>query len=222
MKVFSGVSVTGATPSLRRSIHYLMHTVLALERVPHDVQLRIHFVSLQHMHHLNRTYKGVDRPTDVLTFSPAGAADSFVNNLLFGDAEQLSVENLHVHLQREHDNTAEQLASLSSALFAVGGCGGLSHATVRSELVELGDIFVSLDYMQRRCAASPSRCLPLAPYLHAAMVHATLHALGYDHTTSRELQQMVRREQQLGRRIAALSRRCPGCLPPLDIWDSTQ
>jgi probable rRNA maturation factor len=230
MRQFAGVSITGATPSLRRTVYYLVHTLLTLERAPHDAQLRVHFVSMQHMCYLNRTFKGINRPTDVLTFTPAGAADSCINDLLFGDAntreqyDPTSTSNrIHGCGGQPVDVASIATASFSSSAAATfASVASLSHSIVRSELVELGDMFISLDYMQRRCAAFPSRSLPLAPYLHAAVVHATLHALGYDHTTPQELQQMVRREQHLGHRIAVLSRRCPGYLPPLDIWDSPQ
>ncbi|KPI84878.1 hypothetical protein ABL78_6060 [Leptomonas seymouri] len=215
MKAFTGVKISGATPAVRGTLYYLIHTLLTLERVPYDAQLCIHVVSLQHMHCLNQRFRRVNRPTDVLTFAQTGATDRFVNDLLFGDADGGGDHHVNIGSSTEY---GQSLPRLSCSTADVGQSP--PHSMLRSALVELGDIFVCLEYMQKRCNASPSRCLPLVPYLEASMVHATLHALGYDHTSPQELQRMVRREQQLGRRLAALSRRCPGYLPPLDIWAS--
>ncbi|KPA82420.1 putative mitochondrial hypothetical protein [Leptomonas pyrrhocoris] len=222
MKAFTGVTVSGATPALRRTTHHLLRTILTLDRAPYDAQLRVHFVSLQHIHHLNHTFKGVDRPTDVLTFSSTGAADSFVNDLLFGDEDCLGgvADEPNLIFGVEAGPTPHQLSSSSPSSSADDVGSRLSRSMVRLALVDLGDIYVSLEYMQNRFNASPSRCLPLVPYFNAAMVHATLHALGYNHTTPQELLWMVRREQQLGCRLAALSRRSPGYLPPPDLWDT--
>ncbi|CAG9582207.1 conserved hypothetical protein [Leishmania major strain Friedlin] len=212
MKTFRYLTITGDTITLRRGARHVMHLLLTLERAPYDTRLNLEFVSLAHMRQLNYKYKGLDRPTDVLTFAPAGEADSFVNDLLFGD-----------FLERGDGDkgTGATLTASPTCAAAVGaGPNALTQSIIRGELVDLGNIFVSLDYMRLRCRRYPSTTLPLAPYLHAALVHATLHALGYDHTSRALLQQMARREQQLGRQLAMIARQHPRCLPPLNIWDS--
>ncbi|AYU82675.1 Uncharacterized protein family UPF0054, putative [Leishmania donovani] len=212
MKTFRHLTITGATPTLHRGARHVMHLLLTLERAPYDTRLSLEFVSLAHMRQLNCKYKGSDRPTDVLTFAPAGEADSFVNDLLFGD-----------FLERGDGDTGTG-ATLTTSPTCAGAVGAepnaLTQSIIRAELIDLGSIFVSLDYMRLRCRRFPSTTLPLAPYLHAALVHATLHALGYDHKNPALLQQMVRREQQLGRQLAMIARQHPRCLPPLSMWDS--
>ncbi|CBZ30439.1 conserved hypothetical protein [Leishmania mexicana MHOM/GT/2001/U1103] len=212
MKTFKHLTITGATPTLRRETRYLMHLLLTLERAPYDTRLNLEFVSLAHMRQLNYKYKGSDRATDVLTFTPVGKAGSFVNDLLFSD-----------FLERG-DGNKDTGATLTTSPTCAGAVGAepnaLTQSIIRAELLDLGNIFVSLDYMRLRCRRYPSTTLPLAPYLHAALVHATLHALGYDHTSPALLQQMVRREQQLGRQLAMIARQHPRCLPPLNMWDT--
>ncbi|KAG5468377.1 hypothetical protein LSCM1_02357 [Leishmania martiniquensis] len=209
--IFRGLTITGATPTLRRGVRHVMQVLLTLERAPHDTQLNLNFVSLDCMRQLNYKYKGADRPTDVLTFTSVGKAHSFMNDLLFSDFLDMSSGG-------EGSRAALRTSACSAELAAAPS--SLTHSAIRAELVDLGDIFLSLDYMRLRCNRGPFYTLPLAPYLHAALVHASLHALGYDHTSPELLQQMVRREQQLGRQLAMIARQRPRYLPPLDIWGS--
>ncbi|KAK7196260.1 hypothetical protein NESM_000561700 [Novymonas esmeraldas] len=196
MKLFRDVTISGATPTLRRGVRHIVHLVLSLERAPCDTRLNLAFVSAAHMRQLNCRYKGVDRPTDVLTFSPASETGGLVNHLLFSDTAAAG-----------GDGGATQIMAASS----------ISPSVIRSELVDLGDIFLSLDYMQARCNRFPSTTLPLAAYVNAALVHALLHALGHDHTSPNCLQQMARREQRLGRQLAMIVRQHPQYLLPLDV-----
>lgn len=204
MVKFAGLAISGSTPALRRSVRHLLHLIFTLEKAPYDTRLNVRFVSLAHMRQLSRKYKGADRPTDVLTFTAASEASSLVNDLLFGDGP---------HAALAHSPRGPATASAAPQLV-------VPPSRVRAELVDLGDIFVSLDYMQQRSlAAASSRSLPIVPYLEAALVHATLHAFGYDHTSPDLLHNMARREQQLGRQLATIARKNPFVLPPYELWD---
>ncbi|KAG5494062.1 hypothetical protein JKF63_01896 [Porcisia hertigi] len=209
MKTFRDLTITGATPALRRGVRHLIHLMLTLERAPYDTRLHLHFVSLSHMHQLNYKNKGLDRPTDVLTFTHTGEVGNFMNDLLFGD-----------DLGGEAEGAGPTLAALSMRDVAVEAApSAMARSAIRADLVDLGDIFVSLDYILLRCNRCPSTTLPPVPYLHAAIVHATLHALGYDHNTPGLLRHMVQKEQQLGRQIATIARQHARFLPPLDMWE---
>ncbi|KAI5686561.1 Uncharacterized protein family UPF0054 [Leishmania braziliensis] len=210
--IFRGLTIAGATPTLRREVRHLINLLLTLEHAPYDTRLNLEFVSLAYMRQINCKYKESDRPTDVLTFTSVGKADRFVNHLLFSDPLEGGDDDEGTH--------AALATSRECAVAVAAGPTVLKKSAIRAELVDLGDIFVSLDYMRLRCRRYPSTTLPLAPYLHAALVHATLHALGYDHKNPELLQHMARREQQLGRQLAMIARQHPRCLPPLNMWDS--
>ncbi|KAG5491756.1 hypothetical protein JIQ42_01664 [Leishmania sp. Namibia] len=212
MTIFRGLTITGAPPTLHRGVRHVMHILLTLERAPYDARLNLAFVSLAYMRQLNYKYRGSDQPTDVLTFTSMGKANGFVNDLLFSDSLEVG----------RGDKVAGAALSTSSRrdVEATAAPTPLAQSAIRAELVDLGDIFLSLDYMRLRCHRYPSSTLPLAPYLHAALVHAVLHALGYDHASPKLLQQMARREQQLGQQLAMIARQHPRNLPPLDIWES--
>ncbi|GET92397.1 hypothetical protein, conserved [Leishmania tarentolae] len=212
MKTFRNLTITGATPTLRRGVRHLLHLLLTLERAPYDTRLTLEFVSLSHMRQLNCKYKGWDWPTDVLTFTLTGKVHSFVNDLLFSDFTDNDDGDKRTGITPTTSPTCARAVGVQP--------NALTESIVRAELMDLGTIFVSLEYMRLRFDRYPSTTLPLAPYLNAALVHATLHALGYDHESPAHLQQMVRREQQLGRQLAMIARQHPKCLPPLNIWDS--
>lgn len=46
--------------------------VIGEEGMPSDTEVSINFVTNEHIHELNRDYRGVDRPTDVLSFECDG------------------------------------------------------------------------------------------------------------------------------------------------------
>lgn len=218
------VQVFGATPALERAVRQLTRTVLFLERAPHGVQLDLDFVRPHQMQRINRQSRGQNRSTDVLTFSNATAEASAVNELLFGYC---------VSDDTTRSCGGDLIRSSPLPSCAADGEGSANHRgddlrlglsplstshaiEARDELLDLGVIYVCVEYMWWRCQTRPSSNLPFFEYLHAALVHATLHALGYDHDTPQELRRMVRREQALGRQLQTWKRRFPLTLPPLD------
>ncbi|MBI3912133.1 MAG: rRNA maturation RNase YbeY [Armatimonadetes bacterium] len=63
-----------ASPIPRRGLRVLLQNLLALEAVSPNVEVSVLFCTDALIHELNRRYRGVDRPTDVLSFpqeSPA-------------------------------------------------------------------------------------------------------------------------------------------------------
>ena len=83
--------------------------LFALEymKVPQGCEVSVSLVSVDEIHELNRTYRGIDRPTDVLSFecdSPWEADE---------DAELIEVGDVVIDAQREkYVTTFEQEASL--------------------------------------------------------------------------------------------------------------
>ncbi|RNF19437.1 putative rRNA maturation factor [Trypanosoma conorhini] len=192
---FSQLRVHGATHKFGVAVQRLTETALWLERAPPSVELSISFVRPLQMHLLNYEHRGINRPTDVLTFpgSGSGTPDAArVNELLFSNQDDV--------------------ACLTNCLSAPE-CTGLPR---RGALLDLGEIYVSVEEMWMRCLRYPHRNLRLHDYLQVALVHALLHALGYDHDTPERWRKMSRRERSLLHQLAAFRRRWPGCLMELD------
>ncbi|AAZ10735.1 putative rRNA maturation factor YbeY, putative [Trypanosoma equiperdum] len=190
--LFRNVRVLGATPRFAAGVQGLTEAVLLAERAPQAVELSIHFVTPGRMHELNLEHRGVDKPTDVLTFPGSGSGTPYAKFL-----------NETVLLARvEGDNACVADPSVL--------------AERRALLQELGDIYFSVEYISMRCSCRPTHCLRFHDYLQAALTHALLHALGYDHATPEQWKRMTKRERFLRHRLSVWRRRWPGCLQELD------
>ncbi|RNF07035.1 putative rRNA maturation factor [Trypanosoma rangeli] len=192
---FRRLRVHGATHKFGVAVQRLTETVLWLERAPPSVELSIHFIRSSQMHLLNYNQRGIDRPTDVLTFpgSGSGTPDAlWANEVLFSNQDNL--------------------IGLKKSLPAQE-CTGLSR---RDVLLDLGEIYVSVEDIWMRCLRYPQKNLRFHDYLQVALVHALLHALGYDHDAPERWRKMSRRERSLLRQLDAFRRRWPGCLMELD------
>lgn len=53
---------------LKRTVRRAIVATLAAEGFPHPVRVSVTFCDNDYIHQLNRTYRSVDRPTDVLSF----------------------------------------------------------------------------------------------------------------------------------------------------------
>lgn len=60
-------------------IEALVRAVLTAESVPEDAELSVVVTTDQEMHALNKQYRGIDAPTDVLAFADDVADDRFVD-----------------------------------------------------------------------------------------------------------------------------------------------
>jgi probable rRNA maturation factor len=60
--------------------------------------------------------------------------------------------------------------------------------------IELGDIIISIDTMQRE---SNDQRIPLRSHFFHLLIHGTLHLLGYDHTHDKEAEEMENLETNI-------------------------
>ncbi|ORC93731.1 putative rRNA maturation factor [Trypanosoma theileri] len=201
---FHHVCVHGATPKFAAAAQKLTEAVLWIERAPSAVELSIHFVQPSQMHSLNYECRGIDKPTDVLTFPGSGSGTSDVrlmNDVILGNSNFSFKE-------KENDNDGDY-NNIKTDL-------QIFQLQRRTMLMDLGEIYFSVEYIWQRCLHQPGRNLPFHSYLQAALIHAVLHALGYDHDTADEWKRMSRREKFMMHQLNAYRRRCPGYLPELD------
>ena len=173
--------------ALCEEVHWTLSALFHRLRLPHDTELAVRFVPPAAMHFLNRTYKGKDAPTDVLTFPDNDSAliDRFGNPL----RDRIITSPL-----AEGEN--HPVAS-DTAVFAPLGDYCLEDEF--DESLCLGEIFISIEYIAATLKRHPNRHLPLQQYFVAALVHAFCHALGHDHVDDDGHRRMLATELQLVR-----------------------
>ena len=161
----------------QRRIRHLVAATLAANRVPNAVELHVSAVTPIQMQVLNSIKYGPNhqKSTDVLTFPGSGSKTE-------------ANEETHSLLFKDLDE--QEMESQA-------------RATQRKELLDLGDIFICPQYIQWKVQRYPSRNLSLDEYYVAALVHATLHALGHDHDEVEDWEQMIIAER---RSVAKLKR----------------
>jgi len=160
-------------PIDRRSIREKAERILSLCGLG-DVELSLLFVNNQRMRELNRRYRGVDKPTDVLAFPMIEDRETGMS----GHKGEKEIPSSHKGEDIE----------------AIPHRGDLSRAPVdegtKPKLI--GDVVISMEktYSQaREHGHPPSRELSIL------LTHGILHLIGYDHeTSSREKMRMRRKE----------------------------
>lgn len=86
----------------------------------------------------------------------------------------------------------------------------------RTELTDLGDIYICPQYIIQKSARNPRCCLQTDVYFISAYIHAFLHVLGFDHVTDTQFEEMSRVERNLGLRVKRAMMR--GELPPMSRY----
>ena len=114
---------------------------------------------------LNRTYRGLDETTDVLSFSP------YHSGQWYGDTEP----------------PPEPAAALNG-----GPSPWPDFILPPEELPPLGEVIISCPQAQRQAAAAQR---PLAQELAWLIIHGALHLAGYDHLEPAETALMQAQEQ---------------------------
>ncbi|MBR7082515.1 MAG: rRNA maturation RNase YbeY [Clostridia bacterium] len=69
------------TAEIKKLLRNAIGTALEYEKFPSDAEVSVSFVTNDKIHELNREYRGVDRPTDVLSFP-----------MLEGDADEGDID----------------------------------------------------------------------------------------------------------------------------------
>ena len=104
------------TPQLRSLIRRCCEQTLAFEDIDDNAQVSVTFVDNEEIHALNKEYRNVDRPTDVLSF-PLGDENGFdvdnsSNAILLGDIV-ISVEKAIAQAEEYGHSTEREIAFLT-------------------------------------------------------------------------------------------------------------
>lgn len=149
--------------------------VLREECMPENTEASVSFVTEEDIAALNLEYRGIDAPTDVLSFECDGLDDEFA-----------------VMLEPEEKESGGFLSALR------GGSSDESDEAFDSDgpepPFELGDIIISPD---RAAAQSEEYGSTFRQEIELLLTHGLLHLCGYDHIVEEEALEMEARESQL-------------------------
>ena len=106
------------TPELKRLLAKAVHRTLKSESFPSDAEVSLSFVDNKEIHALNLEHRGIDRPTDVLSFpildgdEDTGDVDMNFGAVLLGDII-ISVERALEQAEEYGHSIERELAFLS-------------------------------------------------------------------------------------------------------------
>ena len=106
------------TPELKRLLAKAVHRTLKSESFPGDAEVSLSFVDNEEIHALNLEHRGIDRPTDVLSFpildgdEDTGDVDMNFGAVLLGDII-ISVERALEQAEEYGHSIERELAFLS-------------------------------------------------------------------------------------------------------------
>ncbi len=159
---------------LKRPLRQWITATLEYHRVPPHAELSVRIVSPGEMHYTNCLRKGINRPTDVLSFVAQPETSIGLGNSVGADA--------------------------------IGPLDGLSPFLARQTALDLGEVFLCPDYMEKRLLRYPEATMPFPAYVACTIVHSVLHCLGYTHHHEEDYRAMVKAEKRTMAHLVHLCR----------------
>lgn len=149
-------------------LHEVIEAAAKYLNLPEGIELDLSIVSNEEIQVLNRDYRGLDKPTDVLSFALTEVTSEF------------DVDFAHLDLTEE----AEETEDLEETEFE------------DEEAIpqHLGDIIISYPRAQEQAEDYGHS---LDRELAFLAVHGFLHLNGYDHQTEEEAQEMFRIQEEV-------------------------
>ena len=149
-------------------LHEVIEAAAKYLNLPEGIELDLSIVSNEEIQVLNRDYRGLDKPTDVLSFALTEVTSEF------------DVDFAHLDLTEE----AEETENLEETEFE------------EEEAIpqHLGDIIISYPRAQEQAQDYGHS---LDRELAFLAVHGFLHLNGYDHQTEEEAQEMFRIQEEV-------------------------
>jgi probable rRNA maturation factor len=147
--------------------------VLRGEGLADDYEVSVSFVTRDEIHELNRTYRGIDRPTDVLSFT--------IDDPDEDDSEDEVEDDVDDELEEEG---AEGEADVEVEVDEDGPW---------DEELMLGDVIICPDIVAEQ---APGFGNTVADEMRLLLVHGCLHLMGYDHEETQEAEEMEALERK--------------------------
>ncbi|MDT7961376.1 MAG: rRNA maturation RNase YbeY [Armatimonadota bacterium] len=168
-----GYAETEWLQRLNDAVQAAIDALTADEPIPHAYEVALYLTTDAEIRALNRDYRGVDAPTDVLSFG-YGKPDDATPSLRF---------------PLQAGGTApDGFPSRSGGNLKEGG--ETDSADTLPDLPPLGDIVISVETARRQ---APLNGHNLLTELLMLALHGTLHLMGYDDSTDTERAAMNRR-----------------------------
>lgn len=158
---------------------------------PEDAEIGLVLVDDAAIHEMNRTYRGVDAPTDVLSFAlqekGEGEPDIFYNSVSDEEdaASEYSVEDL---IDKEYLSEDEEAEDEEEFVTYVD-----EEDVIYGDMA-MGDIVISVERARSQAEEYGHSLSREIVYL---AVHGTLHLLGYDHSNIEDTSVMRRLEEEV-------------------------
>ena len=149
-------------------LHEVIEAAAKYLKLPEGIELDLSIVSNEEIQALNRDYRGLDKPTDVLSFALTEVSSEY------------DVDFAHLDLTEE----AEETEDIEETEFE------------NEEAIpqHLGDIIISYPRAQEQAQDYGHS---LDRELAFLAVHGFLHLNGYDHQTEEEAQEMFRIQEEV-------------------------
>lgn len=155
------------TAELMETFKTLLRLAGELESVDSG-EVALSFVDDETIHQLNKEYRGIDRPTDVLSFAMSESSEDELP-IRYDDMEEVEID-----LAGMEDEEGDEAESLQAE--------------------PLGDIVISVP---RAVAQAEEYGHSVERELGFLFVHGFLHLIGYDHETEEDEKTMFAKQEQI-------------------------
>lgn len=150
--------------------------VLRGEGLADDYEVSVSFVTRDEIHELNRTYRGIDRPTDVLSFT-------------IDDPDEEDEDDSEAEVEDDVDDELEEEGAEGEADVEVE----VDEDGPWDEELMLGDVIICPDIVAEQ---APGFGNTVADEMRLLLVHGCLHLMGYDHEETQEAEEMEALERK--------------------------
>ena len=152
-------------------VERLVYAVLVGENCIEPCEVSVSFVTVDEIHELNREYRGIDKPTDVLSFNIDDPED-FEFDDDFDDEEDLWDDD------SEDEDEGEPEAE---------GDPAEEPRDEDDDVFMLGDVIVCPDIVAAQAEGFGNS---VADEMRLLLTHGCLHLMGYDHEVPAEAEEM--------------------------------
>ena len=153
-----------------QEIEHLVQAVLQGEGCIDPCEVTVSFVSEEAIHELNREYRGIDRPTDVLSFNIDDPDEWYADEEEANEDGDLSPVNEKPLDEAELTDPADD-----------------EDARWEEDVCMLGDVILCPSIVE---VQAPGFGNAVADEMRLLLVHGCLHLMGYDHEEPSEAEEM--------------------------------
>ena len=171
-----------------QEVEALVTSVLSGEGAPQDTEVSVSFVDKDTIHQLNRDYRGIDRPTDVLSFNIDDPDED--DEPWWDDPEDEAGEDEDAG---ESDAAADEPDEGEGADDEPEDEADDACDEPDEGVCMLGDVIVCPEVVEGQAAGFGNT---VADEMRLLLTHGCLHLMGYDHEVTEEAEEMEALERR--------------------------